>query len=207
MGSLEDPLVAAIGLGAALFLLIFILFGSNKAVESDLRGRLGSYVQDDTERKGLSRIPLLRRFIVQAETVAEERGILNNIEKALEQANLPVRAGEAIAGAIAGALLIGLFAFIYTTSALWGVIAAALAMLGAVTAVQTVAGRERTRFEGQLPDTLNLISTSLRAGYSLLQAVEAVAQEAPEPTRREFGRAAHRNAAGPPAGRRAQGCW
>jgi tight adherence protein B len=34
-----------------------------------------------------------------------------------------------------------------------------------------------------------LISTSLRAGYSLLQAVEAVATEAPNPTAREFGRA------------------
>jgi tight adherence protein B len=41
----------------------------------------------------------------------------------------------------------------------------------------------------QLPDTLNLISTSLRAGYSLLQALEAVGEEAPDPTRREFGRA------------------
>jgi tight adherence protein B len=36
---------------------------------------------------------------------------------------------------------------------------------------------------------LTLISTSLRAGYSLLQATEAVATEAPNPTAREFGRA------------------
>ena len=56
-------------------------------------------------------------------------------------------------------------------------------------AVQTVARRERVKFENQLPDTLNLISTSLRAGYSLLQALEAVASESPEPTGREFGRA------------------
>ncbi|HEY6635385.1 MAG TPA: type II secretion system F family protein, partial [Acidimicrobiia bacterium] len=40
-----------------------------------------------------------------------------------------------------------------------------------------------------LPDTLTLMSTSLRAGYSLLQATEAVASEAPDPTAREFGRA------------------
>ena len=50
-------------------------------------------------------------------------------------------------------------------------------------------GREKRKFENQLPDTLTLISTSLRAGYSLLQAVEAVASEAPNPTAREFGRA------------------
>jgi Flp pilus assembly protein TadB len=55
--------------------------------------------------------------------------------------------------------------------------------------VSTIASRERKRFESQLPDTLNLIATSLRAGYSLLQAVEAVGQESPEPTAREFARA------------------
>jgi tight adherence protein B len=33
------------------------------------------------------------------------------------------------------------------------------------------------------------MSTSLRAGYSLLQATEAVSAEAPDPTAREFGRA------------------
>ena len=49
--------------------------------------------------------------------------------------------------------------------------------------------RERKRFERQLPDTLTLLSTSLRAGYSLLQAIEAVASEAPDPTAREFSRA------------------
>jgi tight adherence protein B len=55
--------------------------------------------------------------------------------------------------------------------------------------IKWTGGREKRRFENQLPDTLTLISTSLRAGYSLLQAVEAVAAEAPDPTAREFGRA------------------
>jgi tight adherence protein B len=181
--------IGAIAAGVTLFLLIFILFGTSAAVEKDLRGRLGSYVQLDQERTGLSRIPLLRRFVSQAETVAEERGLLTNIERALEQANLPLRPGEAIAGAIAGAILIGLFAGVVTRSVIWMVIGAGLTLLAAGAAVQATANRERTRFEGQLPDTLNLISTSLRAGYSLLQAVEAVSSEAPQPTAREFGRA------------------
>jgi tight adherence protein B len=55
--------------------------------------------------------------------------------------------------------------------------------------VNWAGNRERKRFEKQLPDTLTLLSTSLRAGYSLLQAIEAVAQEAPDPTAREFSRA------------------
>ena len=187
-----DPLVwfAAGGAGVAFFLLVFVLFGTNRAVESDLRGRLGSYVSVERERGGLSRIPLLRRFVAQAESVAEDRGVLTNIEKALEQANLPLRPGEAIAGAIALSILIGLMGFILGgASIVFGLVAAALTLFAASTSVQVIANRERARFEDQLPDTLNLISTSLRAGYSLLQAVEAVASEAAQPTSREFSRA------------------
>ncbi len=182
--------IAAGGAGLSFFLLVVVLFGPNRAVESDLRGRLGSYVQVEQERTGLRRIPLLRRFVAQAESVAEQRGVLANIEKALEQANLPLRPGEAIAGAIALAILLGLIFFLLSgANLLTGVIAAAMTLLTAGAAVNFIANRERTRFEAQLPDTLNLISTSLRAGYSLLQAVEAVASEAPQPTSREFSRA------------------
>ncbi len=105
-----DTTLIAIGAGAAglaFFLLIAILFGPNAAVERDLKGRLGSYLQVEQDRRGLSRIPLLRRFVTQAESVAEQRGLLTNIERALEQANVPIRPGEAIAGAIAAAILIG----------------------------------------------------------------------------------------------------
>lgn len=182
--------ISAAAAGVALFLLIVVLFGPNSAVERDLRGRLGSYVEVESERRGvLSRIPLLRRFVTQAETMAEERGLLTSIERALAQANLPLRAGEAIAAAFAAAFLVGALSWAFTQNAVWGLIGAAITVLAAGAAVQSIANRDHARFEKQLPDTLNLISTSLRAGYSLLQAVEAVAQEAPEPTAREFSRA------------------
>lgn len=44
------------------------------------------------------------------------------------------------------------------------------------------------RFEEQLPNTLNLLSGSLRAGFSFIQGLEAVAEEASDPTRRELQR-------------------
>lgn len=182
--------VSAVAGGVALFLLIVVLFGPNSAVERDLRGRLGAYIDADTERRGVfSRIPLLRRFVSQAESIAEERGLLTSIERALAQANLPLRAGEAIAAAMAAAILVGALSWAFTQTPVWGLIGAAITVLAAGAAVQSIANRDHSRFEKQLPDTLNLISTSLRAGYSLLQAVEAVAQEAPEPTAREFSRA------------------
>ena len=43
-------------------------------------------------------------------------------------------------------------------------------------------------FEQQLPDTLGLWVNALRSGYSVLQSMEAIARDAPEPTATEFKR-------------------
>jgi tight adherence protein B len=179
----------AIGAGVALFLLILILFSPSSAVERDLRGRLGAYTAGEEDRGRLARIPLLRRFVTGAEDIARDRGFINQIETALDQANLPLRPGEAIAGILGLAAVVGLLVTVFQQSPIWGGIAAAVVLAVSVVLVQGVASRHKAKFENQLPDTLNLLSTSLRSGYSLLQAVEAVAAEAPEPTAREFGRA------------------
>ena len=44
------------------------------------------------------------------------------------------------------------------------------------------------RFENQLPDTLGLWVNALRSGYSVMQSMEAIARDAPEPTATEFKR-------------------
>jgi tight adherence protein B len=182
-------LAGAIGAGVALFFLIIILFNPNASVERDLQGRLGAYTEGSEDQGRWARIPLLRRFVSGAEDIARDRGFINQIETALDQANLPLRPGEAIAGIIGIAAVVGVIFMVLQQSAIWGAIAAAAILGVSVFVIQGIASRHKTKFENQLPDTLNLLSTSLRSGYSLLQAVEAVASEAPEPTAREFGRA------------------
>lgn len=44
------------------------------------------------------------------------------------------------------------------------------------------------KFENQLPDTLGLWVNALRSGYSVMQSMEAIARDAPEPTATEFKR-------------------
>lgn len=51
-----------------------------------------------------------------------------------------------------------------------------------------LAERRRKKFESQLSETLQMLAGSLRAGYSLPQAISTVAQEAEEPTSNEFTR-------------------
>lgn len=45
-----------------------------------------------------------------------------------------------------------------------------------------------TKFNAQLGDTINMLANSLRSGYSLLQSMELVSREAPEPTASEYRR-------------------
>ena len=49
-------------------------------------------------------------------------------------------------------------------------------------------GRRLRSFNNQLGDTITLLANSLRSGYSLLQSMEMVAQEAPPPVSEEFHR-------------------
>ncbi len=54
--------------------------------------------------------------------------------------------------------------------------------------VRRQAGKRVTRFNAQLGDTINMMANSLRSGYSLLQSMELVSREAPQPTSAEFKR-------------------
>jgi tight adherence protein B len=49
-------------------------------------------------------------------------------------------------------------------------------------------GQRLRSYEGQLPDTLSLWVNALRSGYSVLQSMEAIGKESPEPTATEFRR-------------------
>jgi tight adherence protein B len=51
------------------------------------------------------------------------------------------------------------------------------------------ASRRAKKFERQLPDVLTLAASSLSTGFSLLQALDAVAADADEPSAKEFSRA------------------
>ncbi len=187
-------LIAAAGIGITAFLFIIILFGRD---EDEGGGRFAKRLQaygrrarptEEEKKPFLQRIPLLNRFSQAAEEEVRKRGLLSGVNAALEQANIPMTPGEAIIAMLGLAAVGGVFVAIFN-SPLAGLIMFGVLLVLFAFLVNYAGNRERKRFEKQLPDTLTLLSTSLRAGYSLLQAIEAVAQEAPDPTAREFSRA------------------
>ncbi|HET9261070.1 MAG TPA: type II secretion system F family protein [Acidimicrobiia bacterium] len=187
-------LIGAAGIGLTIFLFIIILFGRE---DEDDPGRFAKRLQaygrrgggQEEEKKGLvARLPFLSKFSEAAEEEVRKRGLLSGVNSTLEQANIPMSPGEAVLAMFGLALVGGIMAFIFN-GLVWGLITFGVLLLLIVFFLRYAGNREKKRFEKQLPDTLTLMSTSLRAGYSLLQATEAVSSEAPDPTAREFGRA------------------
>lgn len=95
---------------------------------------------------------------------------------------------------LAGAFLLGLgsFLMVYASQAspaayLLVLVAAAGGFLFPLFILTIWQGRRFHALEIQLPDALELITNSLRAGLSLVQALEVVAQEALCPVSDEFG--------------------
>ncbi len=182
-------LLAAAGAGIAVVLLGIVFLGPERGVDPDVATRLGSYAPGPTATGWRARIPWLRRFTAGAERAAERRGLLQAVNSLLEQSNLPLSAGEAMLGSLVLAVVGGVVVWLAAGSVFLGMLIGIGIPLVLAGLVQAAAGRERRRFEGQLPDTLNLMATSLRAGYSLLQSLESVSGRAAAPTSREFGRA------------------
>jgi len=186
-------LLATLGVAAAVGVFAFILLGGTRTEQvADFTRRLAQYGRrgpKEERRTLLERIPFLSRFTAAAEERARRRGLLGAINTTLEQGNVPLAPGEAIAAAIGLALVLGLISAVVTLSGVIGVVVAVGTLVLAYGVVNFIGNREKRKFENQLPDTLVLLATSMRAGYSLLQAVEAVAQESPNPTAREFQRA------------------
>lgn len=73
-----------------------------------------------------------------------------------------------------------------------------LAPLGAMLLVKVRIQRRRTAFATQLDGTLQLMASSLRAGYSMMQSLASVAKQSEEPTSSELGRVVNESRVGRP---------
>jgi tight adherence protein B len=136
---------------------------------------------------GLLQSDLVRKAVETTERLANERGLLDTIEAKLEQADVALRPGEAFVVYLVVALLAAAFA-LYEGGVIWALIALVIIAILPPAVLNFLAAQRIRKFTSQLPDTLQLLASSLRAGFSFLQGVEAVAQEVPDPMGAELRR-------------------
>jgi tight adherence protein B len=84
-------------------------------------------------------------------------------------------------------LLLGITGMVLAKSPVGGAIGLAIGMLIPYVILKQIERRRKNKFASQLVDAAMIISSSLKAGLSLLQSLEALVEEMPAPTSQEFG--------------------
>ena len=130
---------------------------------------------------------VLKRMVGLTGRLADRAGLLSRTEDALEGADLPLRPPEALFFYFTSVFVISLLGIMLFPLGLAMILIVAAAILPVAWLHRSRKKRLR-EFQVQLPSTLNLLSGSMRAGFSFAQGLESVANEATEPTRRELQR-------------------
>jgi tight adherence protein B len=173
-----------------IILIILLIVGvivSSNSERSIVEERLSQYLDDD---KGSAEATANRSIMTDwVSKRVEKTSFGDRIARDLARADLKFKVGEYFVLILISILLVGLIAWFlgnrHPISALIGCI------VGAFIPRMYVKNQQKKRlrkFNDQLSDMLNLMVNGLRAGYSTMQAMEAISKELPAPISDEFRR-------------------
>ena len=154
---------------------------------------------------------LRQRALEATDRTLRERGTHPRMAEELELAGItrtPAAVTLAIATVALGLFLLGALVALARGGVVWVLpfALAVLTLLAARVVIGSRIARRRTQFREQLDDSLQLISSGLRAGHSLVRSVDSVSQEAESPTAEEFARVVNEHRLGRDLGDALQLC-
>jgi tight adherence protein B len=198
LGPLGEPVVLAIALFsafAALALLFSLLFvpQADRAASRTLRRGVTMIQRGDSTRaqsaSGVSASALGRAAMDLVERAPKPKGYDDRLQIQIDRAGWELRATEfttlRIVSTVGGLAVL----WALTGSFVFGVLGAVLGFFGPIVFLSSAKARRKTKFMQQLPDTLQLLAGTLKAGYGVLQAIDTVVKEVEDPTATEFQRA------------------
>jgi tight adherence protein B len=176
-----------VGVGIAVLMLVIGLIMSTREERSLVQERLGRYTEEDAAAAAPAQKNTAISDWVNDRVSSYSWG--DSLSRELARADIKLRVGEYLAvnviAIVGGGAVAWLFGGRQIMSALIG------AGIGFFLPRMYV-GRQKSarlqKFDDQLSDMLNLMVNGLRAGYSTMQAMEAVSKELPSPICDEFRR-------------------
>ncbi len=186
-----------IGAAVLAFLIIGVGVFSVRSERDLLEERLGASNDDsginlnlegfeEEEEETSLRSQILERF----DNAVEDRAWAEKWRQQLSRADLKLTVAEYAGIHFIAMVLIFTFSyFVFLPgNIVIGILAGFIGLfLPRIYVARQVSAR-LNKFEQQLPDTLGLWINGLRSGYSVMQAMEAISKDAPEPTASEFQR-------------------
>jgi len=176
-------------LGGGVLLLVLLIVGAVIAVSSEqslVEERLGRFLEDEspaaeqTDRRALFTDWLNRRVA--------RSSLGDRIARELARADLKLKVAEYYALVFISTVVIAFLGFLLQPSWISAVIGAIVGFFIPRFYVKRQQTVRLNKFNDQLSDMLNLMVNGLRAGYSTMQAMEAVSRELPSPISDEFRR-------------------
>ena len=183
---------ASIFIGVTLFLYVIILLiipqGEFLKKRTEFYGYKPvrkSIVEEEDEKfkKGG-----FNRFVSIVSRIAAKRGFVDLFTLRLERAGMNIRGSEFISLHIIVLLISSLVIYTITNNLLLTIVAILLVAISPFIFIKFKASQRIKKFHEQLPDTLQLIAGSLKAGYSFNQALGMVVDETKPPISEEFKR-------------------
>ena len=189
--------ISVVALFAGLFILVIAVFGPVfRSRRKDRVSGIEAYgltaARPKPERSKATPSALSQQLVDMGENFMSGRESTSRTMALLDRADLPWRAGEWFVLRLLALLVGGLVGYVLLLGRNpWvGLVIGVVAGLVLPAVILRYLAKRRSRsFEFILPDVLMLTATSLASGFSLLQALDAVARDAPEPCAKEFSRA------------------
>ena len=165
---------------ALLLLAVAVLLPGTARVPLDRRRPVQAAPDSSLSRFAGSAVNLADGFFAQRKVRLFNR-------EALEQAGLRMGQGDFYVLLAVGAFVGALAGFV-VGGVLLALLLVLLAPVAGHLALTVLAGKRRAKFDDQLGDTLQLLSGGLRAGHSILRAIDAAGSESQSPTAEEMRR-------------------
>lgn len=134
------------------------------------------------------RTNFLRNVLTWAGELSISRRMGRSIDKKLEEADILLRGGEFIVIVILVIIVTVFFVFSMTTSLTHGLLSGIISGMVPFFILNTARSKRLNSFNAQISDGLTIMGNSLRSGFSLLQSMDMVRKELPDPIGKEFYR-------------------
>ena len=184
-GSVAAAAAISIACGLLIGLAVLLVLGRRNSVAQ----RVSMYVTSDTAVADSGQRSLIERALGDEQARSISRSpFVTRLRMEMEVADLNFGLEQLFAATLLATILVGWLLMASTKSP----IAALLALFvpfGVNFGIRFAADRQRRQFSEQLPDNLRVIASALRSGQNFIGAMKSVLEDAPEPSKRELGRA------------------
>ena len=189
MDLLLNPAVAAAGAALAVLLVFVGISLARRSSDQIIEERLDLYsARAGAEEKEGAPRKKRRSAMEGIDEAMTRRGFAANMRVDLARADLKLRVPEFLGLTVVCAVAFLLLGRLLFGSPLLAMVAGVFGFFVPRFYVGMRKGKRLNAFNDQLGDTITLLANSLRSGYSIVQSMETVANQLPNPMAGEFHR-------------------